>query len=46
MTTTTTRKYRGTVDCFLQTVQNKGIVKGLYQGQTSLLLREIPGNFW
>ena len=45
-TTTSTRKYRGTMDCFLQTVRNEGIVKGLYRGQTSLLLREIPGNFW
>ena len=44
--TTTTRRYRGTMDCFLQTVRNEGIVKGLYRGQTSLLLREIPGNFW
>ena len=26
---TTTRKYAGTIDCFLQTVQNKGITKGL-----------------
>ena len=43
---TTTRKYRGTMDCFVQTVRNEGIVKGLYRGQTSLLLREIPGNFW
>ena len=44
--TTTTRRYRGTMDCFLQTVRNEGIIKGLYRGQTSLLLREIPGNFW
>jgi hypothetical protein len=34
------------MDCFLQTVRNEGIIKGLYRGQTSLLLREIPGNFW
>jgi hypothetical protein len=44
--TTTVRRYRGTMDCFLQTVRNEGIIKGLYRGQTSLLLREIPGNFW
>ncbi len=45
-TTTSRRKYRGTMDCLVQTVRNEGIVKGLYRGQTSLLLREIPGNFW
>jgi hypothetical protein len=43
---TTRRKYSGTMDCFVQTVRNEGIVKGLYRGQTSLLLREVPGNFW
>ena len=43
---TTTRKYRGTMDCFLQTVRNEGIIKGLYRDQTSLLLQEIPENFW
>lgn len=40
-----TRQYTGTFDCFVQTVKNEGIVKGLYRGQTALLLREIPGNF-
>jgi hypothetical protein len=39
------RKYSGFVDCVVQTVKNEGIAKGLYRGQTSLLLREIPGNF-
>lgn len=39
------RKYKGFVDCVLQTVKNDGIAKGLYRGQTSLMLREIPGNF-
>lgn len=39
------RKYSGFVDCVVQTVKNEGISKGLYRGQTSLLLREIPGNF-
>jgi len=39
------RKYNGVLDCVLQTVRNEGVVKGLYRGQTSLLLREIPGNF-
>lgn len=41
----TTRKYKNTMDCVMQTIRNEGIVKGLYRGQTSLLLREIPGNF-
>jgi len=40
-----TRKYNGVMDCVLQTIRNEGIAKGLYRGQTSLLLREIPGNF-
>lgn len=39
------RKYNGVLDCVLQTIRKDGIVKGLYRGQTSLLLREIPGNF-
>ena len=39
------RKYNGVVDCVIQTIRNEGIIKGLYRGQTSLLVREIPGNF-
>jgi len=39
------RSYKGVVDCVLQTVRTEGIARGLYRGQTSLLLREIPGNF-
>eukprot|EP00574_Skeletonema_japonicum_P000960 CAMPEP_0201738008 /NCGR_PEP_ID=MMETSP0593-20130828/43904_1 /ASSEMBLY_ACC=CAM_ASM_000672 /TAXON_ID=267983 /ORGANISM="Skeletonema japonicum, Strain CCMP2506" /LENGTH=189 /DNA_ID=CAMNT_0048232115 /DNA_START=280 /DNA_END=846 /DNA_ORIENTATION=- len=41
----TVRQYNGLIDCVKQTIQKEGIVKGLYRGQTSLLLREIPGNF-
>mmetsp|Transcript_16729 Transcript_16729/g.35189 ORF Transcript_16729/g.35189 Transcript_16729/m.35189 type:complete len:339 (-) Transcript_16729:163-1179(-) len=41
----TTRKYDGVMDCVLKTVRNEGLAKGLYRGQTSMLLREIPGNF-
>lgn len=37
-------RYNSVLDCVIQTVRNEGIVKGLYRGQTSLLLREIPGN--
>jgi len=40
-----TRKYRGVIDCVLQTVRRDGVVGGLFRGQSSLLLREIPGNF-
>ena len=43
--TTTGTKYTGVIDCLRQTIQNDGIIKGLFRGQTSLLLREIPGNF-
>ncbi|KAL3799899.1 hypothetical protein ACHAWO_000010 [Cyclotella atomus] len=39
------KKYKGFIDCIIQTIKNEGITKGLYRGQTSLLLREIPGNF-
>ena len=39
------RKYNGTVDCVIQTIKNEGVFRGLYRGQTALLLREIPGNF-
>jgi solute carrier family 25 carnitine/acylcarnitine transporter 20/29 len=38
-------KYKGTLDCVIQTIKNEGIIRGLYRGQTALLLREIPGNF-
>ena len=38
-------KYSGVIDCVRQTIRQDGIAKGLYRGQTSLLLREIPGNF-
>ena len=39
------RKYNGVIDCVKQTIQKEGIIRGLYRGQTSLLVREIPGNF-
>ena len=39
------RRYNGFIDCVVQTVKNEGIVNGLYRGQMSLMLREIPGNF-
>jgi hypothetical protein len=43
--TNAVRQYNGVLDCVVQTIKKEGIVKGLYRGQTSLLLREIPGNF-
>lgn len=39
------KKYTGVIDCVRQTVKSEGIIKGLYRGQSSLLWREIPGNF-
>ena len=39
------RKYNGVIDCVKKTIQKEGIIRGLYRGQTSLLVREIPGNF-
>lgn len=39
------RKYKGTFDCVVQTIKNEGVIRGLYRGQTALLMREIPGNF-
>lgn len=43
--TNAVRQYEGLLDCVVQTIKKDGIAKGLYRGQTSLLLREIPGNF-
>ena len=40
-----TRQYNGLFDCVIQTIQKEGVIKGLYRGQASLLVREIPGNF-
>jgi hypothetical protein len=37
--------YKGPIDCVIQTVRNEGIARGLYRGNMSTLLREIPGNF-
>jgi hypothetical protein len=37
--------YKGPIDCVIQTVRDEGIVRGLYRGNMSTLLREIPGNF-
>lgn len=37
--------YTSTLDCIFKTVREEGIVKGLYKGNMSTMLREIPGNF-
>eukprot|EP00937_MAST-01D_sp_MAST-1D-sp2_P001568 g1568.t1 len=39
------RAYAGPIDCIVKTVKQEGIAGGLYKGNTSMLLREIPGNF-
>jgi hypothetical protein len=39
------RSYRGPIDVIVQTIKTEGVVRGLYRGHTSTLLREIPGNF-
>jgi hypothetical protein len=39
------RAYSGPIDVIVQTVKTEGIIKGLYRGHLSTLLREIPGNF-
>lgn len=39
------RAYKGPIDVIVQTVRTEGIVRGLYRGHASTLLREIPGNF-
>ena len=41
-------QYKGPIDCAIQTVKQEGIVRGLYKGNVSMILREIPGvsNAW
>jgi len=39
------RPYKGPIDVIKQTLKSEGLVKGLYRGNFSTLLREIPGNF-
>lgn len=39
------RAYKGPFDVIAQTVKSEGVVRGLYRGHLSTLLREIPGNF-
>ena len=36
-------KFKGPIDCVMQTVRAEG-VKGLWKGNVSCLLREVPGN--
>ena len=37
--------YKGPIDCLIHTVKEEGFARGLYRGNVSTLLREIPGNF-
>jgi hypothetical protein len=37
-------KYNGPIDCIVKTIQAEGL-QGLYRGNLSMLMREIPGNF-
>ena len=39
------KAYSSTLDCILKTVREEGFTKGLYKGNLSTMLREIPGNF-
>ena len=39
------RAYRGPLDVVLRTLREEGLVRGLYRGNASTLLREVPGNF-
>lgn len=38
-------RYAGPMDVLTRTIREEGIVRGLYRGHSSTLLREIPGNF-
>lgn len=38
-------QYTSPIDCLIKTVRQEGIAKGLYKGNSAMLLREIPGNF-
>ena len=40
----TFRSYKGPIDCIVKTVKEEGIVRGLYRGNFSTTLREVPGN--
>ena len=42
---TSFRTYTGPLDVIRQTVRDEGIIRGLYRGHASTVLREIPGNF-
>lgn len=39
------RTYKGPMDVVIQTIKEEGFFRGLYRGNMSTLLREIPGNF-
>lgn len=39
------RQYKGPIDVVVQTLKTEGVWNGLYRGNLSTLLREVPGNF-
>jgi solute carrier family 25 (mitochondrial carnitine/acylcarnitine transporter), member 20/29 len=39
------KAYNNTMDCIAKTIREEGVAKGLYRGNLSTMLREIPGNF-
>ena len=39
------KAYKGPIDCIVRTIKEEGISRGLYKGNVSTMLREIPGNF-
>lgn len=39
------RTYKGPMDVVIQTIKEEGFFRGLYRGNMSMLLREVPGNF-
>jgi len=39
------RSYKGPIDVVVQTLKTEGLIRGLYRGNASTLLREVPGNF-
>jgi hypothetical protein len=39
------RTYKGPMDVVVKTIKEEGFFRGLYRGNMSMLLREVPGNF-
>ena len=39
------KSYKGPIDCVIRTIKEEGVARGLYKGNVSTMMREIPGNF-